>query len=235
LNGINAGEREKGPLILESYSSTVVSEAARVLVVSSGLICLPDAPEEYLKKADLFDFIRRMPATWGESRVINSAIGQNITTARRYGNEWFVGSVIDETGGELSIPLDFLASNIVYDVTYYEDAADTHCVTNRESYQIRQGTVTLDDTITATLAPGGGHCMWIRPQKSLTLTEQGVSITWDSSEEETYRIDRTGMLVSNHWNAVASNEVEGIWTDSSAETQTAENLFYRILPEANGN
>ncbi|MEI8044700.1 MAG: glycoside hydrolase family 97 catalytic domain-containing protein, partial [Verrucomicrobiota bacterium] len=81
LNGINAGERERGPKAHGSYNSTVVSETARLLVIFSGLICLPDAPEEYAKKADLFEFIRRMPpATWDDTRIFNSRVGESITT-----------------------------------------------------------------------------------------------------------------------------------------------------------
>ncbi len=165
LNGINAGQRLRGPKERESYNSTVVSEAARMLVVFSGLICLPDAPEEYAKKADLFEFIRRMPpATWDETRILNSRIGVSITTARRSGDQWFVGSVINESGGELPIPLDFLAPGLIYDATFYEDAPGTHSITNRESYQIHKATVTRHDTVEAKLAPGGGHCLWIRPR-----------------------------------------------------------------------
>jgi alpha-glucosidase len=166
LDGINNGEREKGPLIKNSYNSTVVSETARTLVISSGLIILPDAPEEYAKKADLFEFIRHMPATWDESRVIHSKIGEHISTARRSRDQWFVGSVINEQGGMLRIPLDFLEKGKRYDVTFYEDAPDTHYIKNRESYRIRKGTVTGKDTIEARMAPGGGHCMWIRPVSS---------------------------------------------------------------------
>ncbi len=161
LNGINKKERTKGPR--NSYNSTVVSETARTLVIFSGLIILPDAPEEYQKKADLFEFIRQMPATWDESRVINSEIGKHITTARRSGDQWFVGSVINEKGGVLRIPLDCLEKGKTYAVTFYEDAPETHYIKNRESYQIRKGTVTSNDTIEAKMAPGGGHCMWIRP------------------------------------------------------------------------
>ena len=166
LDGINNGERQKGPLKKDSYNSTVVSETARTLVISSGLIILPDAPEEYAKKADLFEFIKEMPATWDDSRVLHSSIGKHITSARRSGDQWFVGSVINEQGGTLQIPLDFLKKGKRYEVTCYEDAPDTHYIKNRESYRIRKGTVTGKDTIEATMAPGGGHCMWIRPVSS---------------------------------------------------------------------
>ena len=166
LNGINKGERQKGPLKKNSYNTTVVSETARTLVISSGLIILPDAPEEYAKKADLFEFIRHMPATWDESQVVHSKIGEHITTARRSGDQWFVGSVINEQGGTLQISLDFLEKGKAYTVTFYEDAPDTHYIKNRESYQIRKATMTGKDTIEAKMAPGGGHCMWIRPVSS---------------------------------------------------------------------
>lgn len=163
LKGINAGKREKGPRELNSYLSTVVSEAARTLIIFSGLVCIPDAPEAYEAKADLFEFIKKMPVgKWDETKILNSSIGKNITTARRYGNQWFVGSVIDQKGGSLDIKLDFLEAGKTYEVTFYEDTAETHCKTNPEAYQVRKGTVVKNDIIEAKLASGGGHCMWIK-------------------------------------------------------------------------
>jgi len=163
LDGINRGERRYGPRAKESFNSTVVSEAARILVIFSGLDLLPDAPEEYSRKSDLFDFIARLPATWEETRIINSEIGEHISTARRKGDEWFVGSVIDEEGGTLEIPLDFLDKGRDYAVRFYEDAPDSHFRNKRERYRIRDGEVGSTDIVKAEMAPGGGHCMWIRP------------------------------------------------------------------------
>ncbi|WP_200864784.1 glycoside hydrolase family 97 protein [Arcticibacter svalbardensis] len=166
LLGINAGKREKGPKELNSYFSTVSSEAARTLIIFSGLVCIPDAPEAYAAKADLFEFVQKLPVgKWDESRILNSKMGDYITTARRHGKEWFIGSVYNQKGGTLNINLDFLDANQKYDVTYYEDTKETNCKTNPESYQVRQGTVKKGDVIKAVLAPGGGHCMWIRAAK----------------------------------------------------------------------
>ncbi|GAF01930.1 retaining alpha-galactosidase precursor [Saccharicrinis fermentans DSM 9555 = JCM 21142] len=83
LNGINAGLRQKGPRKPHSYLSTVCSEAARTLVIFSGLVCIPDAPEAYAAKADLFEFIQKMPVgRWDESHVLHAKIGEYISTAR---------------------------------------------------------------------------------------------------------------------------------------------------------
>jgi len=164
LSGINSGKRQKGPKKLNSYLSTVVSEAARTLIIFSGLVCIPDAPEAYNAKADLFEFIQKMPVgKWDESRILNSSMRKHITTARRHGKDWFIGSVIDQQGGTLDIKLDFLEEGQTYQATFYEDTKETHCKTNPEAYQIRKSEVKKGDLIQAKLAPGGGHCMWIRP------------------------------------------------------------------------
>lgn len=161
---INSGKRLKGPVKVNSYLSTVASEAARTLIIFSGLVCIPDAPDAYEAKKDLFEFISKLPVgKWDDTRIFNAKIGESITTARRYGKEWFVGSVINQKGGTLNIKLDFLEPNQLYDVTYYEDTNETDCKTNPEAYQVRKGIVKKGDFIHAKLAPGGGHCMWIRP------------------------------------------------------------------------
>lgn len=166
ITGINAGKRQKGPRKLHSYPTTVVSEAARTLIIFSGLVCIPDAPEAYKEKSDLFTFIQNLPVgKWDESKVLNSKIGEYITTARRAENDWFIGSVYSQKGGILDISLDFLDEETDYEVTYYEDTEETHCKNNPEAYRIRKGRVKKGDTVKATLAPGGGHCMWIKPLK----------------------------------------------------------------------
>ncbi|MYC43415.1 MAG: hypothetical protein F4X52_12855, partial [Acidimicrobiaceae bacterium] len=170
-NGIydlhDVSSRGKGPK--NQLLSTVASENARTLVIFSGMIVIPDAPEEYNKKLDMFEFIRKLPATWDETKVLHSSIPNYISTARRSGEEWFVCSVTNETPRTLQIDMEFLTPGLIYDVTYYEDDYDhptnpTHYRTNRETYQIREGALQSTETVDAVMVAGGGHCMWIRPQ-----------------------------------------------------------------------
>lgn len=165
INSINAGERQKGPKQKNSYISTVVSEVARCLVIYTGLVTLPDAPEEYLKKLDLFEFLKVMPTTWDDTRVLQSKIGEFITVARRSGDHWFVASVNNQTKRELDISLDFLDSGKSYEVTLYQDAPESHGVKNPEAYQIVTKTVKQGDVISASMAVGGGHAMILKPVK----------------------------------------------------------------------
>jgi glucan 1,4-alpha-glucosidase len=150
-----------------TIESTVAAENARVLICSSGLMVLPEAPEEYMKKADLFEFIAEMPqARWDETLVLHSNLTEHISMARRSGREWFVGSVVNERGGTLDIRLDFMESGSLYDVTFYEDRDDSHYQRNKESYRVRKGKMRKGDVVKAAMAPGGGHAMWIRPPRT---------------------------------------------------------------------
>ena len=152
--------------------TTIASENARAFTMFSAMVMLPDVPEEYIEKADMFEFIQKMPTTWDDTRILHGVLPEYITTARRSGAEWFVCSVTNETARTLSIDMDFLDSGTTYDVTYYEDDHDdptnpTHYIDNAETYQVRVGSLTSTDSVDAIMVAGGGHCMWIRPQAAL--------------------------------------------------------------------
>jgi len=162
-NGLYALENpaRDRPRIFTNVESTVTAETARVLICYSGFSILPDCPEAYAEKADLFDFIRRMPMTWDETRILHGSIGQCITTARRSGDNWFIASATNEQARTLPITLDFLEKGKTYSATLYEDAPDSHFQTNREAYRVRSLKVDQDTTISAEMAPGGGHCIFL--------------------------------------------------------------------------
>ena len=164
--------------------STVVSQVAQCLLYPSGLVTLPDIPDAYRRKADLFEFIGQLPMNWDETRVLEAEIGKSITLARKAGEQWFVGALADEQGRKTKVSLDFLKEGITYDLTLYEDAPDAHYEyigpmnkrearatktklkpqkTRRELYQVKKMTAKKGDSVPVTIAPGGGHCIWIRP------------------------------------------------------------------------
>lgn len=165
--------------------STVVSQTAQCLLFPSGLLTLPDHPDAYKRKADLFEFIAQLPMNWDETLVLDAEIGKHITLARRAGNQWYVGTLVDENGRSSSLSLDFLEKGVNYDITLYEDADDAHYEffgpenkqiarannqemkphkTRRELYRVKRLNAIKGDKIPIVVAPGGGHCMWIRPK-----------------------------------------------------------------------
>lgn len=191
-------DRSCGMFDLDSYitrekchrqiPSTVVSQTAQCLLFPSGLVTLPDIPDAYRRKADLFEFIGQLPMNWDETKVLEAEFGKFITLARKAGDQWFVGALADEQGRKTSVALDFLEEGVTYDVTLYEDAPNAHYEyigpmnkreakklkqklepqkTRREFYQVKKVTAEKGDTLPVTIAPGGGHCMWIRPRGAM--------------------------------------------------------------------
>jgi hypothetical protein len=156
------------PKIFTNVNTTIVAETARVLITFSGLSILPDCPEAYEARADLFDFLSKLPMTHDETRILHAEIGQYITTARRHGDQWFIASATNEAARTLQLQLDFLEPDQVYNATLYEDAPDAHYIENREAYRVRQREVKRGDTLDASLAPGGGHCVHLAPKPSGT-------------------------------------------------------------------
>jgi len=156
---------DQRPRVLEEIPSTIVAEAARSLIVFTGLNVLPDSADSYRKHLELFGFIAAQKMPWTESKTLQGEIGEYIVTMRQTGETFLVGSATDEHGRTLSIPLDFLGEG-EYEATLYEDAPDAHYLKNREAYSIRHLTVTAKSVIQAKLAPGGGHCIKLVPKSN---------------------------------------------------------------------
>lgn len=151
------------PKMFAELNSTLVAEAARTLILYSGLTVIPDSPDSYREHLDLFRFIAAQKQPWRQSRTLCGEFGEWITTMRQNREGVFlVASATDEQARTLEIPLDFLAAGS-YDAVIYEDAPDAHYKTNRDvPCKIRKRTVTASDVVTVKLVPGGGACMMIR-------------------------------------------------------------------------
>jgi len=181
-------DRSCGMFDLDSYitrerchrqlPTTVASQVAQCLIFPSGLLTLPDSPDAYNRKPDLFEFIANLPMTYDETRVLNAEIGRLVTLAKRSGSAWFVSSLADEKGRSFELTLDFLEEGVTYDATLYEDGEDADyryigpankkaakakgvelvpTKTKRELYQVRKKTVQRGDVIRVRIAPGGGQ------------------------------------------------------------------------------
>ncbi|ELY86392.1 alpha-glucosidase [Natrinema altunense JCM 12890] len=71
----------------------------------------PEEPPITGPTVPAFQFIEDVPAAgWDDTRVLDAAIGDYMITARRKGEEWYVGAMTDEHGRALEVPLDFLES-----------------------------------------------------------------------------------------------------------------------------
>ena len=72
--------------------NTRAHELALYVVLESPLMMVSDYPEHYAGQHD-FEFIRQVPTTWDEVRVLEWPPREHITLARRSGKDWYVGSI----------------------------------------------------------------------------------------------------------------------------------------------
>jgi len=147
--------------VFEEIPGTVAAEVAKLIVNYSGWKILPDSPEEYLKKDDLFNCIRQMPPQFDSYNVHMGEIGEYISVVRKTGNDYFVGTLTNRQSRELEIKFDFLDEGLDYEATLYQDTESTHFLNEKESYQIMKINVNSESSIKVFLAPGGGHSMMI--------------------------------------------------------------------------
>ncbi|MGV8135617.1 MAG: glycoside hydrolase family 97 N-terminal domain-containing protein [Mangrovibacterium sp.] len=142
--------------------STVVSEAARTLIVFSGATIIPDVPEFYHKYPDLLRFIAAQKMPWKESKTLAGEIGEYIVMARQASDgTWLAGAATNEQPRELDIPLSFLGKG-KYDVTIIQDGANSHYLTNREELVTGNKVLKAGDRVHVKLAAGGGACLIIK-------------------------------------------------------------------------
>jgi alpha-glucosidase len=139
--------------------STLVSEAARTLIIFSGVTIIPDIPEFYHQYPELLKFISSQKMPWKESKTLSGVIGKYIVMARKSSEDvWLVGAATNEDARELEVKLDFLPAG-KWRAMVIQDGADAHYLHNRETYRVEERIVENHQTIHLSLAPGGGSCV----------------------------------------------------------------------------
>ena len=148
----------------ERVHTTVAKQLALYVVLYSPLNMAADLPDNYINQP-AFEFIREVPVTWDTTVVKEASIGNYITTARRKGNNWFVGSITDENPRDVEIPLDFLTDGVSYNARIFADGKNADLEKNPTAVDISEQRVTSKSVIKAHLIESGGAAIIINPIK----------------------------------------------------------------------
>ncbi len=154
-NRENFMPRDKEPMGL----GTRAHELALYVVLESPLMMVSDYPEHYAGQHD-FEFIKQVPVTWDEVRVLNGRPMENITVARRSGKDWYVASITNWDARSVKVPLDFLGEG-KYTAEIYADAPDAG--TNATHTTFTKQTVDRSTVLDVKMVSGGGNAIWIHP------------------------------------------------------------------------
>jgi alpha-glucosidase len=154
-----AGEQTGLPYMM--VQGTRCYQLAMLVVYESALQVICDSPYNYRKSPAGLDFLKVVPATWSDTRVLDGKVGDYIVVARKSGNDWYVGGMTDWDPRTLTFSFSFLdAGNYIAEL--WKDAPDSdihpdHLV--KESIKISN-----QDNIDLNLAPGGGFVLHIIPE-----------------------------------------------------------------------
>lgn len=120
---------------------------------------LADYPTAYEGQPG-FDFLKRVPTWWDETRVVAAQIGELLVTARRKGASWYLGGISAREPRELALPLSFMAAGR-YTANIWRDAPDAASAPNHLLIETRD--VSPSDTLALRLALDGGFVAELTP------------------------------------------------------------------------
>ncbi|MCP4453089.1 MAG: glycoside hydrolase family 97 protein [Planctomycetes bacterium] len=145
---------EPGPMVY----GTRAFQLAMLVVYESPLQVLCDTPYAYRQSPEGLDFLKLVPTTWNETRVINGQVGNYITVARRSGRDWYIGVMTDWTARSLTLPLTYLGTGR-FAAQIWRDAEP-----NESNLLVRSSRhITARDTLQVDLRSGGGCVIRLTP------------------------------------------------------------------------
>jgi alpha-glucosidase len=143
--------RAEMPMVQNTRGQTL----AMYVVYDSPLQMVSDDPSAYRGEAG-FDFIKRVPTAWDETRFIQGEPGQDIVLARRSGKTWYLGAMTSDEARTEKVSLAFLPAG-PWKATIWQDGEGTRQV------QRTQRTVTSKDVLNLSLAVAGGATVVLEP------------------------------------------------------------------------
>ncbi|MNR53296.1 Retaining alpha-galactosidase precursor [compost metagenome] len=93
--------------------------------------------------------------------MLQGAPGQFVSTARRKGQDWFVGTISNNDARKASVKLDFLEPGRSYTATIY---ADDPAAPTKTKVGVSKRRVDASSVIEADLLPSGGQAIWLTPE-----------------------------------------------------------------------
>jgi alpha-glucosidase len=139
--------------------STIANQIALMIVLYSPVIMAADLIDNYSDHPAL-EIVKMIPATWDDTKVLKSEIGEYVVIARRSGKKWFVAGITNEQkrGVEINL-IDFLEKDSEYNCFYIIDHLLSHYENSPETYLMGNKTIITNETTNIQMKEGGGFVM----------------------------------------------------------------------------
>lgn len=126
---------------------------AMYIVLQNALPMVADYPSAYEGQAG-FEFIKAVPATWDEIKVITAVPDEYLVVARRKGTTWYVGAITNHAARTINIVFNFLPAGTFKATSFTDSIGDDP---NRLKKEVKG--LTPKDVMHIELAASGGAAL----------------------------------------------------------------------------
>lgn len=168
--------------------TSVGHRMALLTAFESGIQHIAEQPE-HLRYFVGRDIMKRLPAAWDDSKLVEGSVGSFATIARRHGQDWWIASV-SVNSRYSTVPLTFLEPGKTYTAYIYKDG---NC---RSHLEFEKREVTSETSLRLRVAEEGGYLIQVSPLDNL-----------DVPAEVTYEAEASGNTLSTGATVASENSL----------------------------
>ena len=151
-----AGSMDYTPVTFTALrTNTDAAELAQSVVFESGLQNFADSVASYDARPLAEQLLRRVAASWDETKLLSGDPDSNVILARRSGANWFVGAIFAGPAHTVPTPLGFLPAGTWNADVYADGTGNALTLTTRQ--------VTNADTLSVPVGVNGGFTVQLSP------------------------------------------------------------------------
>jgi alpha-glucosidase len=159
----NATKTQFRPIVQKVMSQgTRCHQLAMFVVYDSPVQIFSGNPSQGLLEPRFMNLLGSIPTTWDDTKVLDAKVSDYIITARRKGDDWYLGGMTDWTSREFVLFFDFLDEG-TYEAELCADGVNAE--TYPSDYVIKKFVQKKDSPLTIQTASGGGFFLKLSRQK----------------------------------------------------------------------
>lgn len=137
-------------------------QAAMFVVYDSPIQLFSGNPSQGWLEPVFMELLGRVPTVWDTTLVLDAQLGEYIATARRSGDNWFIGAMNNWSPRTIDLPMTFLPDGEI-ELLICRDGINADRYPS--DYLIERRQLKNTDTLTIDLAPGGGALLLLHQKK----------------------------------------------------------------------
>jgi len=131
-------------------------QLAMFVVYDSPMQIFSGNPSQGYMEPQFMELLGGLPTTWDETKILEAKVSDYIVTARKKGEDWYIGGMTDWSPREFNLQLNFL-DNGIYKAELCMDGMNA--ATYPSDYVIKNFELKKDQPLTIKMAPGGGFLL----------------------------------------------------------------------------